>query len=125
MKNQGVKKRNNSAAVREAVEHARKIAARDARLLELATEFFQLRADSPLTKLEQQAEAARQKIKELSARITVEQEELRKRQVVPVAAMRDLGEPVGRIAERTGMSVKEVRQILAQYDEQLDKTTRQ
>ncbi|WP_303987998.1 hypothetical protein [Rothia mucilaginosa] len=99
-------------AARRARENAAAFAEREAKLLNLAEQFFALEANSPAAKLEDEIETLENKLTALREKLVGAQAETQQSLAEPVAEMKALKVSKDEIAARLGITRAEVNALL-------------
>lgn len=101
-----------TVAARRARENAAAFAEREAKLLNLAEQFFSLEASSPAAKIEAEIEALENKLTALREKLVNAQAETQQSLAAPVAEMKALKVSKDEIAARLGLTRTEVNALL-------------
>lgn len=101
-----------TVAARRARENAAAFAEREAKLLNLAEQFFSLEASSPAAKIEDEIETLENKITALREKLVNAQAETQQSLAEPVAEMKALKVSKDEIAARLGLTRAEVNALL-------------
>lgn len=101
-----------TVAARRARENAAAFAEREAKLLNLAEQFFSLEASSPAAKIEAELEALENKLTALREKLVNAQAETQQSLAAPVADMKALKVSKDEIAARLGLTRTEVNALL-------------
>lgn len=101
-----------TVAARRARENAAAFAEREAKLLNLAEEFFSREASSPASKLEAEIENLENKLAALREKLVSAQAETQQSLAAPVAEMKALKVSKDEIAARLGLTRAEVNALL-------------
>lgn len=99
-------------AARRARENAAAFAEREAKLLNLAEEFFSREASSPAAKIEAEIENLENKLTALREKLVSAQAETQQSLAAPVAEMKALKVSTDEIAARLGITRAEVNGLL-------------
>lgn len=101
-----------TVAARRARENAAAFAEREAKLLNLAEQFFSLEASSPAAKIKVEIEALENKLTALREKLVSAQAETQQSLAAPVADMKALKVSKDEIAARLGLTRTEVNALL-------------
>ena len=101
-----------TTAARRARENAAAFAEREAKLLNLAKEFFSREASSPAAKIEAEIENLENKLAALREKLVTAQAETQQSLAEPVAEMKALKVSKDEIAARLGITRAEVNALL-------------
>ncbi|WP_314365960.1 hypothetical protein [Rothia mucilaginosa] len=101
-----------TVAARRARENAAVFAEREAKLLNLAKEFFSREASSPASKIEAEIENLENKLTALREKLVSAQAETQQSLAAPVAEMKALKVSKDEIAARLGITRTEVNALL-------------
>lgn len=101
-----------TVAARRARENAAAFAEREAKLLNLAEEFFSREASSPTAKIEAEIENLENKLAALREKLVSAQAETQQHLAAPVAEMKALKVSKDEIAARLGLTRAEVNALL-------------